>query len=256
MVSLKLNNTELSASFIDYTPVFEQSWKTKDTSNTVLKHSDHGQSLDVFKTKLTLAMPVADFNSFIDGITAVSGTYNSGVDTWVFPFETTEQLFVPGVNIASGNCEFVSYSQLGFNDFRMNRCVYELVLNYTVPQIIAGDYSAEFQSIFNSSLKSPKHYGQAFSLQVYNKPSARISYYKHIRFSRTSFNCAYDLIKPSALLPIVSFYRINRSEPFQLTISDPNIIGSSGVFSVVLHDLFFERKSNGLYDLRFSITLR
>lgn len=253
-MSLIINGNDLTQYFIDYTPIFEPGWKTTNTNISIKKQIDYGQKYDMFKTRITLAMPVNLFGEFINSISEIPSSYNNGTDLYPIQFSTTEQIFIPGQNITTGTCEFISTRQMGYYDFKMNWCVYELMFSYSIPQIITGDYTSHFQDSFNKSLKTPVNNRFLFSHQVNYVTGGRFSQSKHITPPRISIDCSQDLVKPYEINQILNFYRINRSSVFQLTINDSNIFGTSGVSDVVVSDFQFERQPTGFYQINYIIT--
>jgi hypothetical protein len=236
--------------------MFEPSFDLKTTVTTKVKYSDFGQRYDMFKTRITLAMSVTSYEQFRNAIYSIPPQYENNSYFYPISFETSEQLFIPGQNIQSGICEFVSEKQLGFYDFKMNWCVYELVFSYAIPQIITGDYTAYIQESFNSSVKSPVDSKKMFSNQASYVVGARFNQIRHNRFPEYSVECFQDLVRPSDVNSILNFYRINRGTPFQLNISNSKIFGWSGVVDVILSDLDFEREANGFYRINYKITIK
>lgn len=255
-MSLIINGTDLTQYLIDYTPIFEPAFETKTTVSTKVKYSDYGQKYDVYKTRITLAMSVYDYEVFRESLYSIAPTYDNGSYLYPISFSTSEQLFIPGQNITTGTCEFVSEKQIGFYDFKMNWCIYELVFAYSIPQIITGDYTSYIQDSFNKSIKTPVDSKAMFSHQANYVTGGRFSQVKHNRFSKYEVDCYQDLVKPYDVNQILNFYRINRSTSFSLTISDSKIFGTSGTYSVVLSDFTFERQTNGFYQLGYTITLK
>lgn len=255
-MSTIINGTDLTNYLIDYTPIFEPSFETKTAVNAKVKFSDYGQKYDVFKTRIALAMSVSEYEAFRTSLYEIEPTYDPGSYLYNISFSTSEQLFIPGQNITTGTCEFVSEKQLGFYDFKMNWSIYELVFAYSVPQIIAGDYTSYIQDSFNKAIKTPVDSKKMFSHQANYVSGGRFSQIRNNRFPKYEVDCYQDLVKPSDVNPLLNFYRINRSTPFQLNISNGNIFGWSGLADVMISNFNYERQQNGFYQVSYTITQR
>jgi hypothetical protein len=254
MASLIVNGYDLSSYLAGYSPIFEPSWIVSRASRTKRKVSDFGQKYDVHKTRLDLVMPVSAYSEFLSSVLSVNSVYTSGFDLSLIPFQTDHQLFIPGVNITSGQCEFVSERTVEYFDFFMQYCRFEVVFAYSSPYIISGDYTAQFQSAFDSSIKTPIHPRSAFGIQANHVAGSRFAQFRQIRPNEQSVDCSLDTVKPYTALQILSFVKTNRSEPFVLQIANNRIFGQAGAISAVVSDCEFVRDKNGFYSIQFTIT--